>query len=327
MLGAVGALDLAAHLRAAGAEVLDGEPAPDAASDPLAARYGYRHLSARTGDVGDLSVLVAILRSAKTRTLPADWIWQGADGRLLDGFRLSVDPDGFADANELTLLREAHLGALWAVLRDADDLILVLSDDGCLVDAQGGSRYPFVADVDARPPKGIKLTREFGEMARLNDDFVSFRALLADLNPRLQLRLALLPAAIGPADFAARLPMLRQLSDLRVLMAHWAATMPGVSYLPVWEHCTGPLAQADQFFHASGQVTADGGAALARLCLGAPFVEPVATASLVAAIKEGPEDLAQKRARRAARRAKRVDKAAGSASVICEEELLEAFSR
>lgn len=327
LLGAAGVLELAAHMRSAGADLLDAEPAPDAASDHLAARFGYRRLSARTGDVGDLSALVALLQSAKTGTLPSNWIWRGPDGFLRDGFRLSVDPDGFTDSDELIFLREAHLRALQPMLRSADELILLLSAEGCLVDAKGGTRYPFDPGLDGHRPKGIRLTREFGEMERLNDDFAALRALMADLNPRLPLRLALLPLAVEQADFASRLPLLRHQSDLRVLMAHWAATVPGVSYLPIWEHCTGPLAQAGHFSATSGQVTAEGGAALAQLCLGLPMTEVVSSGVPVATVDEAIEDLAGKRARRAERRAKRAEKSAKSASVVCEEELLEAFSR
>jgi hypothetical protein len=328
LLGAAGVLELASHLRSAGADVLDGEPAPDAASDHLAARFGYRRLSARTGDVGGLSALVAILQSAKTGALAKNWIWQGRDGRLRDGFRITVDPDGIADVDELILLRKAHLRALQSVLRDADVLILLLSCDGCLVDSKTGTRYPFDSAWVKHCPKGISLTREFADMARLNDDFVALRVLLADLNPRLQLRLALLPSPAGEqTDFATRLPQLRHQSDLRVLMAHWAATMPGVSYLPLWELCTGALAQAGHFSVGSCQLSAEGGAALARLCLGAEVTEPAATDAAAATVEAAIEDVAKKRARRAERRAKRAEKSGKSASVVCEEELLEAFSR
>jgi hypothetical protein len=327
LLGAAGVLELATHLRSAGADVLDGEPAPDAASDHLAARFGYRRLSARTGDVGGLSALIAIVQSSKTGALAENWMWQGRDGRLRDGFRISVDPDGIADVDELILLRKAHLRALQSVLRDADVLILLLSSDGGLVDGKTGTRYPFDSAWVEHCPKGIALTHEFDDMARLNDDFVALRALLADLSPRLQLRLALLPSPGEQTDFAARLPQLRHQSDLRVLMAHWAATMPGVSYLPLWELCTGALAQAGHFSISSGQLSAEGGAALASLCLGAVVAEPAATGAAAATVEAAIEDVAKKRARRAERRAKRGKKASKSASVVCEEELLEAFSR
>lgn len=329
LLGAAGALELAVHLRDAGADLIDGEPAPDAASDHLAARYGYRRLSARTGDVGSLSALTCILQSVQTGDLPARWIWRGADGALRDGFRASVDPDGIADAAELTFLRKAHLGALKSVLCDADDLILLVSGEGCLVDPKDATAYPFHPAGDARLHKGMDLIHEYQDMERLNADFASLHGLLAELNPRLLIRLALVPVAPREmsADFTTCLPALRHLSDLRVLMAHWASTLPRVSYLPIWEHCTGLLAQTGQFSAATGQVTPEGGAVLARLCLGTPDVEATDLSSPVPEVVHVAEDLAQKKARRAERRAKRAGKGAASDKVVCEEELLEAFSR
>jgi hypothetical protein len=331
LLGAAGTLELAAHLRSAGANFLDAETVPDAASDDLAARYGYRRLSARTGDVGSLSALTSILQSVTTGQLPSRWIWRGADGRLRDGFRVSVEPDGIADTAELTFLRETHLRALLSVLRDADELILLLTGDGCLVDAQDGTPYPFHPVVDARLHKGIRLDHEREDMERLDKDFMALHGLLAELNPRLLLRVALVPLPVGPkgmaADFAAQLPALRHQSDLRVLMTHWAATLPGVRYLPIWEQCTGPLVQAGQFSSTTGQLTPEGGVALAHLCLGPSVREPMAATGGKPDVVDAAEDPAQKKARRAERRAKRAGKGAASEAVICEEELLEAFSR
>lgn len=331
LFGAVGGLGLAEHLRAAGADVLDHEPAPQGASDALARRHGYRRLSARTGDVGCLSALVEVLRLARGGSLPADWIRTGADGRLRDGFRVGVDPDGFEDADEVLFLRHAHHAALLSVLRDADVLILILSGEGCLVDPKHGTHYAYAAGSGAEPRAKAGLAHVFPDLMQLNDDFLALRGLVADINPGLMLRLALLPMEVDPGaaakDLSGHLPVLRQLSDLRVLMAHWSAAFADVSYVPIWELCTGPLEQAGLFKSVSGELAPEGGARVASLCLGSSPREDVVIAAPMPAAPDDPEDIAQKKARRAERRAKRAAKGAASASVICEEELLEAFSK
>jgi GSCFA family len=328
LLGASACLNLARHLADASAVVLDAETPPGTTSPALAASYGYRQLSARTGEVGSLKALVQILRAAVTDSLPAHWIWAGPKGGVVDGLRSRVDPDGVSDAAELMFLRRAHHVALQEVLRTADAVIVLLSGAPCFVDAKDGATYAFLPERDQKLPKACKLEPHAADLASLDRDFKELRGLIMGINPRLEIRLALTPVPVDPEqgknDFAASLPQLRQQSDLRVMMAHWQATSPNVRYLPLWELCTGQLAQSGQYAPQTGILTAEGGARVALACMGQ---EPGSAEPPPRLAATRPRETQQDRkARRALKRANRADPES-SKSVICEEELLEAFSK
>lgn len=331
LLGAAGGLDLAAHLRVAGAIVADGEPPPDAASPELAARYGCRRLSARMGEVGSLRALRQVVEAAVGATPPASWIWTRADGRLVDGLRAEVEPDGVATREELILLRNAHQAALSSVLAMADEVILLLSGAPCVIDALDGGAYAFAPEPGTRLPGGALLQPHLPELATLDDDFRALHGLLLGLNPRLLLRLVMMPVPVDPlagaADFATRLPWLRQQSDLRVMMAHWQTTLPHVSYLPIWELCTGPLAQSGDYAPQTSSLTPEGGRQAALLCMGQMPARPPVAAQTGTAADISSAETESRKARRARKRADRTQRDAPSRDVICEEELLEAFSR
>lgn len=320
LLGAAGSLDLAGHLARAGSPILDAEPAPQSLSDALAARYGFRHLSARTGEVGSPGALAAVVRAAASAKPPAGWVWTRADGRLIDGLRPDVEPHGVADAAELAGLRAAHAQSLVGLLRGARRVILCFGETACAA-GPDGALFPRLPQ-DGVSSKGGPLSQRLADLSLLEQDFIDLTAALGSLNPELKISLVLLPRpAPGATDFAARLPNLRQQSDLRVMMAHWAATHPGVTYLPLWEMCTGSLMARGEYDPATGALSPAGGAAVAALCLGRDVVAPEINARV--APGEGKGD---KKARRARRRADRAAREPKAASVICEDELLEAFS-
>ncbi len=331
LLGAAGALDLAGHLRRVSAVLLDAEPPPAAATDALATQFGYRTLSARTGEVGSLRALLQVVRTAISGHLPANWMWTRADGTVVDGLRARIDPGGVATAAELLFLRHAHQKALLELLRTADELILLLTGASCVVDAQHGDAYSDAPDVTTRLPDGASLVTHASDLEALNTDFDEICALLSGINPRLLLRVALVPLPVDQhqagSDFALSLPALRQQSDLRVMMAHWSATRPQVDYLPLWELCTGQLARMGQFSPETGQLTAEGGLQAAWLCMGYDAAPPVAPLAALAAADDADAAMAKKRARRAQKRADRAQQGGNQTAVICEEELLEAFSK
>jgi hypothetical protein len=330
ILGAAGTLQLLADLRRAGAHVLLGETAPDTASEGLAAQYGYRQLSARTGDVGCLRAFRQILDTATTGNPPANWIWQRADGRFVDGLRSRTDPDGVASREELVHLRQAHHAALKDAITAADEMVLLWSGGPCVVDAANGSAFAFAPDPGTILPKGVRLLPHEPDLASLEDDFSAIHRLISATNPHLRLRLVLLPLPVDPVaasgDFAARLPGLRRQSDLRLMMAEWQARYPNVSYLPLWDYCTGPLALSGDFMPQTATLTPAGREKAAGLCMGhAAWVATSVTPEPV--IPAAESDFGTRKALRAQRRAGKARNGSKADDVICEEELLEAFSR
>ncbi|MCB6176732.1 hypothetical protein LHP98_01140 [Rhodobacter sp. Har01] len=312
VLGGDPQLSVAAALRRAGLDVADAEPPPKQMNDAQLARFGFAAASVRAGRLGDVRHLLQLVQEATGERQPRHWVWKDAAGRFFDGLRPGLDPAS-ADRAEVESCRRAHLAALGGLLAQLDDLVLPLCRTAGVFDAADGTVYPGPVP-GARLPRGCKLVLAAHSLADLEADFQALHACLTALRPGLRLHLVVLaPPQPAPEALAARI-------TLQTLAADWAGRLHGVRHDTILDALIGRLAAPD----ADPRL----GPLLARLFA----AEDVAAALVDAAAPprtdptEAPATTpADRRARREAR-AKRKKRAGPDARVVCEDELLEAFS-
>lgn len=284
-------------LRKAGLVVLDAEPAPKQIDEALADRYGFGVSSIRAGALGDLRLVAQMLRAAAAGQVPEGIVWTDG-GAPRDALRAGVEPAA-ESADEVMANHAAHLAAMRRLIGAAGLVVLPLRDVA-VVDC-GGVLYP-APPAGMKPPKSRKAKAAPADEAAL---VAAMGAILEVLGPRVAVRLVCPAGAGGEA--------------LRGLAGRLAARFDGVMHHVLVDEVLCRLAAAED---APGV-----GALMARVIGAGDVVAVLAEGGDVApAPVAKAEDKAARRARREAR-AKRKAKAGGDqARVVCEDELLEAFS-
>jgi len=298
VLGGDARWPVARVLRKAGLAVLDAEPPPKQIEDGLADRYGFGSASARAGTLGDLRLVAQLLRAAVAGQVPEGIVWTEG-GAPRDALRAGVEPAA-ESVDEVLANHAAHLAAVRRLIGAAGLVVLPLR--GVEVVECGGLLYP-------APPEGLKppKSRKTKAVPPAEEAAMAAMGVVLDLlGPGAKVRLVCPTGAEGEA--------------LRALAGRMAVRFDRVMHHVLVDEVLERLAEAEP---APG--------------VGALMVRLVGTGDVVAALAEGGEgapvpaaakgdDKAARRARREAR-AKRRGKAGGDeARVICEDELLEAFS-
>jgi len=313
LLGADPALPLAQALRRGGAALADAEPGPKQASAELLARFHYGLASARAGRLGDVRLIAQLFEEVATR--PAPLLWPQPDGTQVDAARPEVDPAGLPDTAAATAYRAAHLDALAKLLGETETLILPLSAPPLLCDPQSGRVAP-------RPSKGV-IAPDWPEARctakELDAGFARLLSALTTLAPKAVLRLIVLPA---PAGASSEMRAAHALVAARA--AAWARSYERVAHDPVLDALVARLATLP----TDGSDFDRLATLIVRLCGGADLLDLVEGTAAPHTPTAGRRERQKDPERRAKRKAKAEARGKGkTAKVMCEDELLEAFSK
>lgn len=303
VLGGDPAWPVAGLLRSAGLDVLDAEPPPKQITDGMAANYGFGMSSVRAGILGDIRLVQQRLRDAFDGTEPKHLVWTAEDGTCVDALRAAAEP-AVDSEEEARALYRAHLEATRSMVLRTDLLILVMRECPLFVDG-AGTLFPGPLPL-AKPPKGCKTKPAPATVAQLAKAFADVRGRLLAVRPMLKIRL------LCPDSEGEHAPMLRALCT-RLAEAH-----DDTLYHPLVDEILARLRK--------GGADPRLGALLDRIIsardvVEALLAEPVAPAQPLLT----KQDKAERKARKEAR-AKRRNRASSDARVVCEDELLEAFS-
>lgn len=305
VLGGEASRPVAEWLRLAGLTVLDGEPAPKQVDAGLAGRYGFGVASVRAGVLGDLRLVAQWMRAATMGQVPEAVVWTDADKAPRDAFRAAVEPA--ADSVEEVLANHAaHLVAARRVIGQARLVVLPLR----AVDVVecGGMLLP-------APPAGMKPAKGRKAKPTPLTEAVALSAMdevLSLLGRNVAVRL-LCPA--GPEG-----------ANLRQIASGLAARHPGVVlHDALVDDVVARMQGADG--------VARFGPLLARMIGAADVLEALAglatgvgTAGTAPVAADPAKDKEAKRSRREARAKRKAKSGKVEARVVCEDELLEAFS-
>lgn len=338
VLGGDPAWPVAQLLRAAGVAVIDAEPPPKQIVPELAQRYGFLAGSVRAGAAfGDPRLAAQQLRLALAGALPEPLVWTDADGFARDAIRAAIEP-GADSLGEVVANHRAHLAALRQAVERADLVILPLAA-AALVAGPEGMLFPAPLP-GMKPPKGYRTKAAPPRPAALESALDGLLEQLRTARPGLRVQL------ICPADGP-------QSADLRALAARCAAERADVLFHPLLDEALARLAATVRdAIPAEGGADPALGALVARL-LGADDVIAALAEALAAPAplaeagdkrrRKTPQERAERRARRKANRRRNKQEgqetpaaaedggdaapdAGARARVICEDELLEAFS-
>jgi len=319
--GSCFAQHIARTLRHRGYNVLDAEPVPPTLPEASASKFGYNLYSARYGNIYTARQLLQLLREALGRFEPQNWIWQKGD-RYFDALRPNIEPNGLASEEEVIAHRKAHLEAVRSLLKKVDVFIFTFGLTEAWREKESGTVYPTAPETIAGtfdPEKFEFVNFNFNE---IYNDFLLVRKIVQWRRPRAKFVITVSPVpltATASDDHVLAATMYSK-SVLRAVAGQLSKTFDDVDYFPSYELIAGHTTRATYYENNLRAVTADGVAA----AMSAFVSQHVAEGS-----QHVPEEAQQVagNARHAARGSRSHIGRKKDRDVVCEDLLLDAFSR
>lgn len=315
--GSCFAQHLGRNLSRRGYIVVDMEPAPAALDLAVAQRFGYGIYSARYGNIYSVRQMLQLVRECTGRFTPADRVWE-REGRFFDAQRPSVEPEGLASPELVLEHRAYHLQKVRRMFRSIDVLVFTLGLTEVWETADGSTVFPTAPGTIAGDFDPVRYRFRNLSFDEINGDFRKLLNLLTRINPKLRVLLTVSPVPLTATatDNHVLVATTYSKSVLRAIAGEVSAKNDFVDYFPSYEIIMGAPARYSFFEDNMREVTAAGVANVMTT-----FFESQ-TAGKAAAVP--PEGSQAPSASNSKKQQRQTDKAE---EVVCEDVLLEAFSR
>lgn len=304
--GSCFAQHIARALRGAGCLVLDAEPPPEAMTAGVAERFGYGLFSGRYGNVYTARQFRQLLEEIAFGADPdPQFVWE-RDGRFVDAFRPTVEPEGLDSPEEVLLHRAYHLERTAQMLRLADVMIFTLGLTEAWEDRETGRVFPVCPGVaGGRFDPARHVFRNFRH-AEVLEDLHAIRALLQRFRPGMRMLLTVSPVPLTATASGEHVMTATAWSKaiLRGAVGEFVADTAEADYFPSFEIVTQPASGGPWFEPNMRAVSAAGVAKVMGIFLAAHGLTETAAAPPRKVKEEGETD-----------------------DVICDELLLQAFAR
>ena len=214
--------------------------------------------SARWGTIYNVRHLQQLLERALGRFEPLERAWETPDGRLLDPFRPSVEPDGFATLAALEADRRSHLAAVRRLFAELDLFVFTLGLTEYWSDVRDGAVFPACPGRGRGVFDASKYVYGNLGVAQTCEALTAFLATLHEINPRARVVLTVSPVPIAATMepmHVVRASLLAK-STLKVAAENVAAQHDTVDYFASYDLVTANLG-AEKLFAADGRHVTD----------------------------------------------------------------------
>jgi len=259
--GSCFAQHVARHLAGSGFNYLVTEQAHPILEPQAARDAGYGLYTARYGNIYTTLQLVQLVDRAYGQFEPAEDVWVGPDGKsVVDPFRPTVQPGGFASEAEMLADRAQHLGHVRQALETLDVMVFTLGLTEGWVSAIDGAAFPLCPGVAGGIFDPARHTFRNLRTAEVRTQIGEFVDKLRALNPNARLILTVSPVPLAATASGNHvLPAtIYSKSALRAAAQEAAEDLDGVFYFPSYEIITGPQARGRFFADDLREVTEDG---------------------------------------------------------------------
>ncbi|WP_347270022.1 GSCFA domain-containing protein [Rhizorhabdus histidinilytica] len=260
--GSCFAQHIARYLKRSGFAFLVTETAHPIVPADAAERHGYGMFSARYGNIYTARQLLQLFDRAYGAFAPAEDIWDaaGGGGRVVDPFRPTIEPQGYAGEAELRADRAHHLAKVREMFETLDIFIFTLGLTEGWESVEDGAVFPICPGVSGgRFDPARHRFRNF-RVGEVTADMAAFIARLRGVNPGARIILTVSPVplvatASGNHVLAATT---YSKSVLRAAAQEIAEDHDGVFYFPSYEMIMGAPAAARYFAEDLRNVTEEG---------------------------------------------------------------------
>jgi len=305
-------------LKNAGYNVLDAEPFPAAWAPASAQRFGYGIYSARYANIYTVRQLVQLHDEAFGLSTPADPVWE-REGRFHDAQRPGVEPEGLDSPEAVLAHRARHLAAVRQVFTGCDVFVFTLGLTEAWVHTGTGTVFPTAPGTIAGTFDPATYSFVNYGFESILKDFEGFMTRMQGHNPAIRFLITTSPVPLTATATGQHVEVATAYSKavLRAVCGTLYERHAHVDYFPSYEVITSANSRGVYFANNKRSVSDLGVQTAMSLFLAAQG------GSLDDTPEPGP--LKPGQARRAARAAARAQQKAED--VVCEEALLEAFSK
>jgi hypothetical protein len=237
----------------------DAEPPPPGLTSADRAARQYGMFSFRTGNIYTAAMLRQWLAWASGTEDPGTESWV-ADGRHVDPFRPSVEPDGYPDAAAMLAAREQTLAAIRAAVGEASCLIFTLGLTEAWHERGTGVVYPVCPGTVGGTFDPDRYEFVNHTFARVTEDLLAAAALARGLNPGLRILLTVSPVPLTATATGqhALTASTYSKSVLRAVAGQLAVEHEHFDYFPAYELITAVPFRGAFFEPNLRDVTAEG---------------------------------------------------------------------
>jgi hypothetical protein len=259
--GSCFAQHVARHLAASGFHYLVTEQAHPILDAEAARAAGYGLYTARYGNIYTTLQLVQLVDRAYGRFDPTEDLWVGADGKsVVDPFRPTIQPGGFASEAEMRADRAQHLGHVREALETLDLMVFTLGLTEGWVSTIDGAAFPLCPGVAGGTFDPAAHAFRNLRTSEVRAQIGAFVDRLHAINPKARLILTVSPVPLAASASGNHvLPAtIYSKSALRAAAQEAAEDLDSVFYFPSYEIITGPQARGRFFAEDLREVTEEG---------------------------------------------------------------------
>ncbi|WP_165322576.1 GSCFA domain-containing protein [Rhizorhabdus phycosphaerae] len=260
--GSCFAQNIARYLKRSGFGYLVSETAHPIIPAAVAERHGYGLYSARYGNIYTARQLLQLIERAYGRFVPSVDLWDapGGAGRVIDPFRPSVEPDGFASEAELRADRAWHFARVREMFETLDVFVFTLGLTEAWEAVEDGAVYPVCPGVAGGhfDPAAHRF-RNF-RVSEIVADLTAFVVALRAVNPAARIILTVSPVPLVATASGNHVLSATTYSKsaLRAAAQEVCEDLPEVHYFPSYEIIMGAPAGARYFAEDMRNVTEEG---------------------------------------------------------------------
>jgi len=239
--GSCFAQHISRQMRHRGYNVIDVEPAPQGLTGDMATQHGYGLFSARYGNIYTSRQLLQLAKEAFGIFTPANAVWE-KDGRFFDALRPSVEPNGLRSATHVALHRRQHIARVREMLETVDVLVFTFGLTETWLDRESGTAYPTAPGTIAGTYDPERTVFHNLSYAEVSEDFLTFRALLKDINPGVRFLLTVSPVPLTATAASKHVLVATTYSKsvLRAAAGVLADSHDDIDYFPSYEIISSP---------------------------------------------------------------------------------------
>lgn len=247
------------RVRSSALRLVDVEPKPAFMSEDAGRRFGYGIYSARYGNIYTARQLRQLVDDCRRTKIRQSAIWE-QDGRFYDGLRPGIEPEGYADRDELVMHRKAHLARVREMFKKSRIFVFTLGLTEAWQDRASGTVFPMAPGTVA----GRFDRKRHGFMnfnvAQVVDDLTRTVKKLRRMNRNIRILLTVSPVPLTATASGNHVVQATTLSKsiLRAAASEITERFNFVDYFPSYEIITNPMFGAKFFDDNLRTVTQEG---------------------------------------------------------------------
>ena len=316
--GSCFAQHISKKLVASGFLYKDYEPAPPPLSEGLRSKYGYGVYSARYANIYTVRQLLQLFNRAFEDYRADEDVWLD-NGRVYDPFRPTIEPNGFADADDFQASRQTHMEAVRKVFTQCDVFIYTMGLTEAWCSRVDGTVFPVCPGTQAGVfDPNVHVFRNFGFLEIYSDLKLLIEKVRAvNTGVKLLLTVSPVPLTATASDDHVMVATSYSKSVLRAVAGQLVNEDAGIDYFPSFELVAAPPVRGSLYGANMRSVVSSG----VDIVMSHFFRQHTPPAPTEVAVETGPDGEASGNSYERTTQPRHVD------DVICEDELLEQFAR